>query len=319
MRGEAARAPSARETKTSGSTRVASKPIVLPELAERVDGPAARRPERSWLGLLEASTRVLRTTLAALRYEVLVFVVLGLVFRRGRPRPWRERTLALTTLAYGALLVLLVWGAGYVSRRHALAFVLPWVGFAAMGWQGVLGGLLEGRWITRSPFPGEGRGERGGLRWRSRWTLWALIGVLAIAWGPRDLRERRADRAPIRAASEWLARHHPDSGPVASQKLRAAYYAGAAYVPLPSGRDGLLEQALRARNTRWIVIDETKTADHAGLVEGIGSWLRPVHRAVMGERAAVVLEILPSAAQGAGIWQPTSPGQGGASDALSVQ
>jgi hypothetical protein len=292
-----------------------STSIALPELAIRADGPGAQRPPRTPLGLLQAFTRALRTTLSALRYEVLVFVVLGFWASRGRERGWHERTIVVVTVVYGALLVLLVWGAGYVSRRHALAFVLPWIGFAAFGWQWAMGAAFDS--IRLAHF-GRRFGARDACR-RSRWTLWALIVVLGLVWGPRDLRMRRADRAPVRAASEWLARHHPDSGPVASQKLRAAYYAGAPYVPLMSGLDGRLEQGLRDRGARWIVIDEARFGDHLGIEEGIGEWLRPAYRAQVGTQAAVVLEILPSPAPRDGIWQPRRPDQGDRGDALSVQ
>jgi hypothetical protein len=225
---------------------------------------------------------VVRTTLAALRYEVLVFVLLGLAVLRGRGEPWRDRTIVVPTLLYCGLLVLLVWGAGYVSRRHALAFGLPWIGFAAIGWSWGLAGLLD-RW--RKPAD-----ERDRVL-RSRWIVIALVALLGIAWGPRDLRVRRADRAPVRAAAEWLASRHPESGPVASQKLRAAYYAEAPYVPLPPGHDGRLAEFLWSRGAHWIVIDQAKLGDHQGLSEGLGDWLTPVHRVEVAGQTALVLEI----------------------------
>jgi hypothetical protein len=84
---------------------------------------------------------------------------------------------------------------------------------------------------------------------------------------------------------------------MAGQKLRVAYYAGAPFVPLPSGREGALESSLRERGARWIVIDAEKLGDHLGLSEGIGAWLKPLHRVEARGRVAVVLEIRPEAAR----------------------
>jgi hypothetical protein len=274
--------PPLRVPRTGTTEPSAREPLVLPELAVRADGPGASPPPRTLLGLLEACGRVARTASAALRYEVLVFVVVGgaLVLREPRPR-WRERVIAVPIVLYGGVLVLLVWSAGYVSRRHALPFLLPLVGLAAVGWERGGSTILDRRGLAL-----------GDRRRRARWIVGALVVTLVLAWGPRDLRLRRADRAAVRAAAEWLAVHHPDSGAVAAQKLRVAYLAGAPFVPLPSGRDGLLEAQLRQRRAHWIVIDEDKLGDHLGLAEGVGKWLEPVHRSEAGGRGALVLEIV---------------------------
>ena len=97
-----------------------------------------------------------------------------------------------TLLTPIGVLVLLVWGAGYVSRRHTLALVLPWIGHAAVGWR-----WAAGRLASQAAVWGGGAGaERA-----PRWIALALVALLVVAWLPRDLRERRGDRAAVRAAS----------------------------------------------------------------------------------------------------------------------
>jgi len=320
----------------SGDGSDAPPLLVLPEQSVRADGPGARPPPRTLAGAVEAGWRVLRTALSALRYEVALLVVWGVLeWSRGArgggratgestlratagsmseggrapsdamlgsllgstlrsTRGWTTRTLIGTTVLYGGLLVLLVWGAGYVSRRHALPFMLPWIGFAALTVIVLLrAGLGAGSRGTSAP-PGSGAGGRGRVR---RWVALALIAGLLSGWGARDLRLRRGERWALREAATWLARSHPDTGPVAGQKLRVAYYAGAPFVPLPSGRHGSLESALRARGARWIVIDAGKLGDHLGLSEGIGTWSSPVHRVEGRDRVALILEVLPEGAR----------------------
>lgn len=321
--------PEAIASEGLGDRGRSAPPLVLPEQSTRADGPGARLPPRTPWGALEAGWRVLGTALSALRYEVVLLVAWGLIgagggergvwraggrWTRASPRwstaatmpaatrsrtrsrtrwttwwtpCWTTRLLAVTTLLYGGLLVLLVWGAGYVSRRHALPFMLPWIGFAALAIDGLLGmGLGQERASGERSTRGRGR----------RWVSLALIAGLLVGWGARDLRLRRGERLALREAATWLAWHHPASGPVAGQKLRVAYYAGAPFVPLPTGRDGSLESSLRGRGARWIVIDAGKLGDHLGLSQGIGTWLKPIHRVEARGRVALVLEIRSEAA-----------------------
>jgi len=262
--------------------------LPLPEWAVRSDGQGARRPERSWAGIFEAIVRVGATSLAAFRFELLPFAIIGVWVARSKRKPWRGETIALPIALYSGLLVLLVWGAGYVGRRHALAAWLPAVGLSALGWQFLCSKLADRE-------GGRAGSILAGLR-RPRGVGVALVVVLILSWGARDLRPRRFDRAPVRAAAEWLAQNHPDSGPVAAQKLRTAYYAEARFVPLVPGHDGLLEHHLRRRAAHWVVIDDAKLDDHRGLEEGIGHWLERVHVVPSEGRNILVLAVVPEAA-----------------------
>ena len=264
--------PAVRADKQRERKRLAevARALPLPELAIRADGPGATRPDRSWRGGLEAVGRVGATAMAAFRWELLALALLGFVSGRGDRKPSRDRAMGFVFISYMGLLVLLVWGEGYVSRRHALPPWLPLIGYAALGarvlWRAGVARLAGGNVALAS-------------RLQTPRVLYsAVIVALVLGWGARDARPRRIDREPVRAAAQWLAENRPGSGAVAAQKLRVAYYAEADFVPLMTGHDGRLEDYLRRRGAHWVVIDRAKLADHRGLVGGIGQWLSLIHR-----------------------------------------
>jgi hypothetical protein len=263
----------------------------LPEQSSRVSGPAAKRPERTWLGMLEAVTRVATTSMAAFRWELIPLTLVGIWASRSEPgskKMHRDPAIALVLAGYMALLVLLVWGAGYVSRRHALPPWLPLIGYAALGartlWQAGVTRIFDRdpTWFRRLQ--------------DSRTVCAAIVVILVLGWGARDLRARRTDRIPTRMAAEWLASNRPDSGAVAAQKVRVAYYAQADFVPLPADSGGRLAAQLRQRNARWVIIARDNLADHRGLEEGIGHWLHLVHTVPLEKGAVLVLSVEPEPA-----------------------
>ncbi len=263
----------------------------LPEQSSRMSGPAVRHPERTLLGMLEAVTRVAATSMAAFRWELILLALVGIWASRSEhesKKRHRNRAIALVLIGYMALLVMLVWGAGYVSRRHALPPWLPLIGYAALGartlWQASVSRIMRRNptWHRR-------------LR-DSRVVCAAIVVALILSWGARDLRARRTDRLPTRVAAEWLASTRPDSGAVAAQKVRVAYYAQADFVPLPAASGGRLAARLRKRNARWVIIDRDNLADHRGLKEGIGHWLQLVHAVPFGKGAVLVLSLGPEPA-----------------------
>jgi len=271
-----------------GKVGAVGSPIPLPRSAERADGGGAIRPPRTVAGFFEALSRAGRTSLAALRYEVAAFALIGLWAIRSRRRFYREATVALPALLYSGVLVLLVWGAGYVARRHALAALLPICAYAALGWRTLWVGVID-RLAAGNP-------QRATRLKSPRSICLALVVVLCVVWGARDLRFRRAEREPLRIAAEWLGENATSAGSVAAQKLRIAYYARAQYVPLPSGNDGRIEQYLRDRGVGWIVVEERHLDDHRGLAAGLGDWLVPIHTVERAGRRALVLELRPEPA-----------------------
>jgi hypothetical protein len=290
-RGESGPALIERQPSSSQSMDAA---IWFPQSASRA---GAGQPSRSLGGVFEAILRVVRTSAAVLRYEVLLLVVIGfLVVRRERRVRWRTGTFALPVLLYSGLLVLLVWGAGYVSRRHALPAMVPLLGFAAVAWQRLGQTVLSHR--GRSTALSEIHPESGAYgaavadNTRTRTVCVALIVVLVLAWGPRDLRERRSDRIALREAAVWVGSTFPDPGSVAAEKLRMAYYAGAPYVPLGAGADDSLEAILSRGGASFVIVDGNRLDRYPGLSEGIGQWLREIHSVERGERRALVFEIV---------------------------
>ena len=262
--------------------------LPLPEQAIRADGPGATRPDRNVLGVFDAIVRVSTTAMSTFRWELMVLALIGMIGVHSNRRSRRDQAIGLVVVGYMSLLVLLVWGAGYVSRRHALPALIPLIGYSALGvrilWTAGAA-RLAGRnvsLVSRLQEP--------------RVVCVALVLALVFGWGARDLRARRLDRAPVRAAAQWLAEHQPGTGPVAAQKLRVAYYADARFVPLATGHDGRLENYLRRRGTRWVVIDRAKLSDHRGLAEGIGHWLRLVHTNSTQDRVVFVLSVEPKPA-----------------------
>jgi hypothetical protein len=267
----------AEDDDAASSDRLDEAALPLPEVAIRADGRGERVPAHSVWGALRSVVRVATTSLAAFRFELIPLALLGCWWLRRDPdRVWLGWTIGLPLAIHTGALVLLVWSEGYVSRRHALPPWLPVVALAALGARTLATRLLP-----------ETRRAR-------RMVAVVIVGAMVIGWGPRDLRARRADRAPVREAAEWLALHHPGSGPVAAQKLRTAYYAGAAFVPLMPGHERRQSRYLRRRGARWVVIDEAKLGDHRGLAPGIGRWLEPVHTVETTEGRVLVLRVVPA-------------------------
>jgi hypothetical protein len=257
--------------------------IPLPRSSQQADGGGAVPPPRTLLGFGEAISEAVRTSLAALRYEVALFAALGVGLFRKPLKIEREAAVFAPAILYTGVLILLFWGAGYVARRHALAALLPLCAYAAIGWRvactGAVDRFLEGH-------------EAMASRLKSPVGVCLLLVLaLGIVWGPRDVRPRRLERTPMRSAAEWLGRHDPISQPVAAQKLRVAYYAGARFVPLPSGTNGAIERQLRALGAHWVVIDEAQLENHRGLAEGLDDWLVPVHTVKSDGHRVLVLKM----------------------------
>jgi len=221
------------------------------------------------------------------RFELLPLLAIGLLAARGRPG-LRGIFVAGVAGAYGLVLAALVLSAGYVSRRHVLPPLLPVMGYAASGL--ALAATTAAAWIA----------ERTSLGMRARaWVACACGAVLLAAmWGPVDWAPRRLDRLAERRAAEWLRAADLEPGAVAAGRPRVAYYAGRAFVPLPSDPSGGMLDYLRSHGARYVVVDESNLDLHRGLRETSGQGLRLIHRESGGGRTAAVFEVVPAASAG---------------------
>ena len=268
--------------------------IVTPSTLPRADDLARPASDLSATRRVAAALQeILGTAFSTIRYDVLLLVCLGLWACRGVPGP-RAWLIGSVAAVYLIVLLALVLNAGYVSRRHVFAPLLPLLGYAAVGvpvvgrallavLQRLAGGgvAAAGEGPGASPAPSEARPALVGM---------ALIVLLAL---PADLAARRTDRLAVRQAAEWLRAQPEESGAVAAGRLRIAYYAGGRFIPLPSApKEGMMGY-LRARGARYVIVDEAKVDQHLGLRDAQGEGLRLIHRERASGRDAAVFEVEP--------------------------
>lgn len=246
---------------------------------------------------LFAVTEVVGAAGSAMRFELLPFLLLGLVLARGRPTG-RGAYIGGFALLYGVVLLALVAGAGYVSRRHALPPMVLCFGYLALGLE------AAARWVL----------DRLGRRTAAES---ALVGALAVAIVavlalPRDLRPRREDRAAGREVAEWLRAQPAEPGAVAASRLQVAYYADRRFVPLPSsGLDDPMGW-LRRSSARYLILDRERLEAEPGFEGAMGDGLELLHTVESGGRNAMVFRILQDGEDApAGAASPSAVGGGG--------
>ncbi len=165
--------------------------------------------------------------------------VFALVPFRGRAGG-RAAFLVGLALVYAALLLWLLLTAGYVSRRHVLAPLLPLMGYAAVGLC-TLWGFLQ----RVCPRPSLFRVA----------TPLALVAMLLL---PVETEPRRIDKLAERRAAEWVATQptaHP-SEIVAGVGGRVGYYARRAMVDLREVEPHALPATILAQGARFAVVDD---------------------------------------------------------------
>jgi len=231
-----------------------------------------------------AAYDLFRTLLGALRPEIAVFLAFGLWLRRGRPGPVGWFALAFVGL-YGALLLLLAFHSGYVSKRH----VLP-PATLAFGWVG-LGIPAFGAVVLRALGRLRPRLDATGPRAAVALGAGTLV-AFAVA---KELRPHRAEGLAERRAAEWL-RARPDAGGVAVDKRRVAWYARRAYVSLRVAPDAGIADYLRATGARWVIADEEAIEERPALGEALSRELVEIHRAEAGHDVARVFALEDGAA-----------------------
>lgn len=224
---------------------------------------------------------VLHGVVSAIRPEVFLFALIGIVLCRGRPG-LRGQLLLATAAVYGVALYGLFVNYGYVSRRHALAPAVLLLGYAALAAPAVGRAVLE-------------RGRRAlgrvGKPSPTAATALAVAFLVAFALG-KLLRPQAPASVAERQAAVWIQSQADPAGPVAAGKRRVAYYAGAPWFPLRKIPDGApLVGALRSNGVRYVVADDGDVAAYPDLARPEGAGLRVVYRAGPDGGRAIVYEI----------------------------
>ena len=236
-------------------------------------GPLAR----GWSALVE----VLHALVSALRPEVVLVAVVGMLLCRGRPG-----LRGVFLLAVGVVYAVAVYGLqvnyGYVSRRHTLTPAVLLLGYAALAVPVIGRALLE-------------RARRA-LKWGRKpsialATTMVVAFLVAFALG-KLLRPQAPASVAERQAAAWVQSQPDLEGPVAAGKRRVAYYAGAPWFPLRKIPDGApLVGALRSNGVRYVVADDGDVAAYPDLARPEGAGLRVVYRAGPEGGRAIVYEI----------------------------
>jgi 4-amino-4-deoxy-L-arabinose transferase-like glycosyltransferase len=267
------------------SASPALRPIPVVEVAPHLGDEGEEQQEPvSALGIgLRAANELWRAAASVITFPILFLVLVGIGASR-RSFGLRDGFVAAITGVYMVALYALALGAGYVSRRHGLPPLLPALGYAALAVPIVGGFLLEllRRWRPAAASPG------GNERRNAAILGFAIILLFLV---PRDLRERRSERLAERRAAEWLREQPHAEGPVAAGRLRAAYYAGAAHVPLPSGQGSDILMYLQIRRARYLIIDEAEFDERGGLRDAVGQELRLLHRSEAAGRSVGVYSV----------------------------
>jgi 4-amino-4-deoxy-L-arabinose transferase-like glycosyltransferase len=233
---------------------------------------------RRWLG---AVGKLLDTLVSAVRPEIVIFGLLGIVMARGRPGLRGQYVLAVMAV-YAALLLGLTLAYGYISRRHVLTpglMLLGYVGLAMpVAGRALLVGLgrLRGRRVAPAPRAAAG-------------VAVALLLALGLS---KALRPPGSHNRGEREAAEWIAALDDPGGPVAAGKRRVAYYAGAAWFPLRKiPKEAPLAEALRLSGVRYVVADDGDVRSYRDLAEAERAGLRVVFRAQVDDDGATVFEV----------------------------
>jgi hypothetical protein len=275
-----------------------------PRVPTRVADVVTPSPGK-WARVWTAGFTLVQTLCDAMRPEIVAFAALGVLgIIRGRApaglaerpgigespryrhrlrgRRSREVLIAALICAYLVVLFMLVFLAGYLSRRHVLPVGILLLGYAAAGVP-LVGGWLIGQGRRLWPAIGPATPVRAAL------VGTCLAMLIAI---PVSLQERRTERAAEREAAEWLS-HQPAArgAPVAAYKQRTAYYAGAPHVRLHDLRTPEALATLRAAGARFVIVGEHDLGGNAALHRAPYRGLQVIHRTTARGWKAVVYAI----------------------------
>jgi 4-amino-4-deoxy-L-arabinose transferase-like glycosyltransferase len=248
-------------------TEEATPPSEPPAAGAAVPGPAqaaepAAAPAR-WPRAVLAARQFEREAIGSLRYEMLLLVALGVWLRRGRPGEVGVFVLAHVGL-YAIVLYALALNAGYVSKRHVVPPASLAFGYAALGVPALGAALVRAaRRLTGR------RGDASAPVARALAIGLGLALVAPFAVG-KNFRGNRDMGGAQRGAAEWLAEQPLAKGPVAADKVRVAYYAGAGFVSLRDADVRNLAAWLQGQGARYLITDTAEMSKRPALAAATG-------------------------------------------------
>jgi hypothetical protein len=222
--------------------------------------------------LAAASADLVQSTFRAVRYELLLFLLLGL-HAAGRPPGLRAAFVGAVLGVHLVVLFGLSFNVGYVSTRHLMGPATLLLGYVACSLTPL--GAAVAR-VTR---------RRLGAATAAALVL-TLAGSISLS---RALRDPDPEELVQRDAAVWLRDQAGESGPVAARKRRVAYYAGAPFVKLRAKSPARLVRHLDAYGVQYVVVGEHEVGEYSGMAAMIPELLEPVHREQRGDAAALVL------------------------------
>ena len=113
---------------------------------------------------------------------------------------------------------------------------------------------------------------------------------------PKTFQARRVDQIAHQRAAEWLASREP--GPIAAEKQRIAYFAGAPYVRFPHPEAAPVLAQLKATGARYLVVSQERLAADPELRRATREGMRHIHTAEARGHRALVFAIGAAAADG---------------------
>jgi len=258
---------------------------------------------------LRAAGELWRESVASIRYEILVFLALGLWARRGRPGDAGVFVGAHAAL-YALVLFGLAYSAGYVSKRHVLPPATLAFGYVACGVPVLGAALVAGARRVGAVAGAAGAGAGPAPRALALGLGLALL--LPLALGKQLRRGGEGSTRAQRAAAEWLRAQPLAKGPVAADKVRVAYYAEAPFVSLRAAQAPLVPW-LQAQGARYLIADDEALSEQPLLAAGTNE-LALLHEAASGDAVARVFAV-PLAGGGA---PPAASQPGGAAAGPAV-
>ena len=190
-----------------------------------------------------------------------VLLILGISSMGALPRPRdQERFLGALLLLYLVILFLLVFGVGYLSRRH----IFP-VCMVALPWSAA--GIREcSRWLS----PRLARWSMTAPVADGRHASALILAAVALVMAPKTFYPHRLDQLNLREAGIWIrSLSQGNPAPVLTHLEKVAFYAGAERIPFHADYSTSLHVARQSGARFAALYKEKVNAVSPGFFESI--------------------------------------------------